>query len=202
MMRDAYTEKRALEYIRIYGPPNHPREDYANRMQFIASFIPTGSVLDVACGAGHLSPCLKNGSSYNGVDSSPHMIKLAKQFFPAGRFSVGDAFDLSNYGRFDTVVANSLFIHIEPEKHQTLLQNLWNHAIDQLMFTIPIMNDVTTLTNTEGQEAKTLITNISFITLDKLITSLNPAPKYTKHIQFQHGSFGYGAGDYLIILTR
>lgn len=202
MMRDVYTEKRALEYISVYGPPDNPKPEYLARMKYIASFIPVGSVLDVACGAGYLLPQLKNGSSYNGVDSSPYMIKMAEKYTRGGVFTLGDAFDISNFGAFNTVVANSLFIHIEPDLHIKLLTNLWNHALDQVIFTIPIDKDIITLVETESQKEKTLITNISYITFNKLISSLNPKPQSVKQMPFPAGTFGYGLNDYLIRLMR
>jgi SAM-dependent methyltransferase len=200
-MRDAYTEARAKEYVNIYGPPDAPRPIYLNRMKEIASLVPDGSVLDVACGVGHLYGQLRR-EDYLGVDSSPYMIDIAQRYFPGAHFRVVDAFELKTVEPRRTVVSSSFFIHLEPIVHQLMLQNMWDSCTDRLIFTIPILYNGVTFTHTEGQEAKTLITTISQETFNELCARLTPAPAVVFTQPFSAGSFGYDSGDRLVMITK
>lgn len=54
--------------------------------------LPTfnGTLLDVGCHAGWLYHFVKAKVDYHGIDNYPEAIKVAKEFFPAERFSVED----------------------------------------------------------------------------------------------------------------
>jgi len=199
-MRDAYTEKWALDYIDVYGPPNNPKPEYLARMKYVANVIPDGSVLEAACGEGHLYAQIKR-KEYIGIDSSPHMIAKAHEYFSEADFRVMDAFNLGNLTA-ETVVFTSLLIHIEPELHPILLQRLWERSLKQMVFTMPIISDKTTVEYSDILGRKTLITNISPATFDKLVSGLYPKPKTIKYTPFPPGSFGHGLNDYLIKLVR
>lgn len=202
-MRDAYTEARAKEYLNVYGPPDDPKPHYLSRMREIASLIPEGGVLDVACGAGHLYGQLKR-PDYMGIDSSPWMIALAKKYFPEGRFQKLDAFEIEIFeGRgFKTVTATSFFIHLEAETHLSMLQKMWNVCEEGVVFTIPVQADSVVYTHTEGQEAPTLITTLSMHTFLALIDGLNPTPEKTDIRSFSPTSFGYQSPDRLVKITK
>lgn len=201
MMRDAYTKERAREYVRVYGPPDHPHLEYLNRMETIARFVPDGSVLDVACGAAHIYSVLRR-PDYLGIDSSPHMIAIAREFFPEAHFEVCDAFECERYAPKNTVISLSFLIHLESNLHQDMLQRMWNTCKEALIFTIPIDKDTTTLARTESQESKTLITNISYQTFINLCQSLKPTPAKIYTQGFPVGNFGWGLSDVLVRITK
>jgi len=77
------------------------------------------SVLDVACGPGHVSAAVKQlGAVSTGIDFSARMIGIAKQTFPAISFLEGDAQDLPfEKDSFDRVLINFGLLHVSrPEK--------------------------------------------------------------------------------------
>jgi len=75
-------------------------------------------VLDLGCGTGHLAAKIaETGAHVVGVDRSPEMIRQAKEKYPALRFEVMDAREVSLDGTFDAVFSNATLHWIkEPER--------------------------------------------------------------------------------------
>jgi len=205
MMRDAWNKLRVDNHILTYGSPKDPLPRYARRMMFVAHHVKYHSVLDVACGVGHLySPLFPQVWAYKGVDSSFEMIKRAREYFPGVEFEIADAYDLSDQEEYDTVVAMSLLIHIDRKDTEKILNELWAHARKQLLFTMPIDVDFTKVMKL-GRKVpescgKTLITHISRERLDEILARLQP--ERVNKIPFPKGCFGYGLNDYLIEVLR
>ena len=65
-------------------------------------------ILDLGCGTGHLTEKIAEaGARVVGVDRSPEMIRQAKEKYPALRFEVMDARELTLDGPFDAVFSNA-----------------------------------------------------------------------------------------------
>jgi trans-aconitate methyltransferase len=65
-------------------------------------------VLDLGCGTGHLTQRIQErGGIVTGIDSSPEMIKLAKETYPNVDFEVADGADFSFEKPFDAVFSNA-----------------------------------------------------------------------------------------------
>jgi len=74
-------------------------------------------VLDLGCGTGHLTAKIaETGAHVMGVDRSPEMIRQAREKYPALRFEVMDAREISLNETFDAVFSNATLHWIrEPE---------------------------------------------------------------------------------------
>lgn len=205
MMRDAWDKLRVDNHILTYGPPTDPLPRYEARMKLAAHLARYISVLDVACGVGHLYPLLQPKTwKYKGVDSSEPMIERAREYFPYGNFEVADAYDLSDQDVYNTVIATSLLIHIDRTDTEKILTELWAHARKQLIFTMPIDKDFTKVV-TLGRKVpessgQTLITHTTHARLDKILARLQPGR--IGIVPFPKGAFGYGLNDYLIEVLR
>lgn len=205
MMRDAWDKLRVDNHILTYGPPTDPLPRYALRMQIAAHYVRYHSVLDVACGVGHLYPLLQPKLwTYKGVDSSEAMIERAREYFPAAEFEIADAYDLSDQDEYDTVIAMSLLIHIDRTDTEKILNELWAHARKQLLFTMPIDRDSTRVLvlgrRIPESSGKTLITHTTHERLDSMLAMFGPVQ--IRKIPFPKGAFGYGLNDYLIEVLR
>lgn len=204
-MKHAWDKKRVENHIATYGAPDNSNPRYKRRMRFASEGFVGDSVLDVACGVGHLYHVLSPRIwHYKGIDSSKEMIRIAREYAPDGLFTVGDAYDLSEEGIYDTVIAMSLLIHIEQRDLQHIIEQMWMHARKSLVFTIPIDRDSSKIVmlsrKVRGANGKTMITHISHKTLDGLLHSLNP--RKVEKTLFPKGCFGYGLNDYLIRILR
>jgi len=133
---EVWDEDRAKLYVLEYGTPQSPELKHADRMELAASLLEGESVLDVGCGIGHLLPWIGGSYSYLGLDNSKEMLHLAKELQPNGDFRMGDVYDLSPFGKFDSVVCQSLLIHL-PEISKPI-KNMWEHTVRVLIFSIPI----------------------------------------------------------------
>jgi len=127
---------RAHRYYGTYGKPQNPELEHRGRMELASSLIAGKSVLDIGCGIGHLLHFVKEGIDYVGADTSPAMIRVAKSFTPNGIFRIGDIYDLSPFDMFDTVLCQSVLIHLP--KIKIPIQEMWNHARRAIVFSIPI----------------------------------------------------------------
>lgn len=186
---------RARHYIYTYGPPNNPKPRYKLRMQSAAKLIIGNSVLDVGCGIGHLYPHIKNKVKvYRGIDGSLEMLRLAKKHNPNIDMHVGDAYDLSKEGLYDTVIALSLLIHVPFKDVSKVIKELWSHCKKALVFSIALKSP-------EGSKMVekpylTIITYLSLTTLKSIVHELDA--KVVRKIPVGKGAFGYGLGDYFI----
>jgi trans-aconitate methyltransferase len=79
---------------------------------------PGERILDVGCGTGHLTAKIAtNGAQVTGVDQSAEMIQEARAAYPALRFEVMDARELTLPDKFDAVFSNATLHWIkEPER--------------------------------------------------------------------------------------
>ncbi len=140
----------------IDDPKAEERDRHWRLIKGIYSLIEGSSVLDVACGMGHLYALCGEKCDYLGIDSSEYMIQQAKEFFPqdAGKFQVGTAYDLSGYPIFDTVVASGLILHLPDPV--PVLRELWSHSQLSLVFSAWV-NDTPTLWKTKQSRGKYII---------------------------------------------
>jgi ubiquinone/menaquinone biosynthesis C-methylase UbiE len=81
----------------------------AERVLFekLSSKIKTGKILDIGVGGGRTTKyLLPNNSDYTGVDYVPEFVERVKSKYPQGKFLVGDARNLSEFGdeSFDFVL--------------------------------------------------------------------------------------------------
>ena len=204
-MKNAWDKKRVENHIATYGSPSHPNQRYKRRMIFASDQVVGTSVLDVACGVGHLCEPLKDRIlQYKGIDSSKEMIKAAKKYYSLRSFCVGDAYDLSDEGIYDTVISTSLLIHIDHKDLSHVIHQMWEHTLKALVFTIPIDKDFSKTVELNrkipGSSGTTLITHVSHKTLDRLLRSLKP--RKVEKTPFPKGCFGYGLNDYLIRVMK
>jgi len=205
MMKHAWDKQRVENHIATYGPPDNPNPNYKNRMLFASKQIIGDSVLDVACGLGHLYHTLKPKTlNYKGIDSSKEMIMTAREKAPDGLFAVGDAYDLSEEGMYDTVIAMSLLIHIEKKDLQHIIEQMWTHTRKALVFTIPVDKDFSKTVELSRKipeaSGTTLITHVSEKTLDGLLNNFKM--RSVERYPFPEGCFGYGLNDYLIRIWK
>ena len=129
-------KERVKRYPKAYGSPHNPIPDHRRRMELASSLIVGNSVLDVGCGIAHLIPFVKDDVEYVGVDTSLEMIQVAKRFHPNSTFHIGDIYDLSHFRMFDTVLCQSVLIHL-PEI-EVPIQEMWRHARKAVVFSVPI----------------------------------------------------------------
>ena len=116
----------------LEGTKTHLRE--VRCIQRALQMVPVGGkVLDVPCGAGRLLPSLTAlGFQVVAVDSSPHMVALARKrteargFEKETEFLVSSIFDTGlNDDTFDAVICNRLFHHFsEPQIRRNALREL------------------------------------------------------------------------------
>ncbi len=84
------------------------------------SSLPTGRVLDVACGTGVLTRHLRG--EVVGLDGSEEMLRIARERVPAATFVRGDAFSLPFPERsFDRVFASNFYGLLLPEERARFL---------------------------------------------------------------------------------
>ena len=205
MMKQAWDKKRVENHLATYGKPDNPNSRYKRRMLFASEQVVGDSVLDVACGVGHLYHILSPKTlSYKGIDSSKEMIMVARENAIDELFAVGDAYDLSEEGMYDTVIAMSLLIHIERKDLLHIIEQMWKHTRKALIFTMPIDKDFSKTVELSrkipGASGTTLITHVSENTLGGLFDKLKM--RVVERTSFPEGCFGYGLNDYLIRILK
>lgn len=107
--------------------------------RFLA-LLPHGpAVLDIGCGSGepiarHL---IQRGCAVTGIDSSPALITLCRERFPAQDWAVADMRSLSLDRRFDGLIAWDSFFHLGFEAQRAMFPLFRAHAAPKavLMFT-------------------------------------------------------------------
>jgi len=106
---------------------------YADNFSFVAQYgkglidlieSPAGSrVLDLGCGNGTLTQEL-HGRGYDamGLDSSPSLLRLARESHPELTFMEGDACCFSLEEPVDVVFSNAVLHWIKPDRHAAMLR--------------------------------------------------------------------------------
>jgi len=173
---DVWDKDRIEYYVRTYGEPNKPRKDHLNRMNITLSLITGKTVLDVGCGIGHLYHVLPKDVKYTGIDTSEHMLSYARKHADTD-FRVGDVFDLSGLDSYETVIAQSLLIHL-PETRAPI-QQMWSRASKELIFSIPISGKDSVNPWRRYKDRQLLSNTKTMRTINEIITHL---PSYKSHI--------------------
>jgi len=132
---DVWDKDRPEYYIKTYGEPNNPKKEHLRRMKMALELITGESVLDVGCGIGHMYHLLPKNIKYMGIDTSEPMLEFARKYADAD-FRYGDVFNLSAFDNYETVLSQSLLIHL-PEVEKPI-QQMWSKTSKELIFTIPI----------------------------------------------------------------
>ncbi|MBV9583842.1 MAG: class I SAM-dependent methyltransferase [Alphaproteobacteria bacterium] len=105
---------------------------------FTKQLISGSSVLDLGCGAGEpvASFLVKHGLHVTGIDSSPQMIRLARNRMPEQEWIVADMRRLALKRRFDGVLAWDSYFHLSHEAQRAMFAVFDAHAGDYatLMF--------------------------------------------------------------------
>lgn len=75
-------------------------------------------LIDIGCGPGiHAREYTKRGAEVSGIDISPKMIELAKQYCPEGNFNVGNIYKIEfDDNNFDILTASFVLDHIKELK--------------------------------------------------------------------------------------
>ena len=137
-----WDEKKVKGMAKVWRDPNElddsalENDRHWRLINSVFKFVEGDSILDVGCGLGHLYVLAKNKYNYSGIDGSREMIKTAQSFYPddAEKFRAGDAYDLSEYGMYDTVVASGLLLHLY---HPLLACNqMWGKANRCIVFSV------------------------------------------------------------------
>ena len=107
--------------------------------RFKAMLPPSGSVLDIGCGSGDpiVRYFLNAGYNVSGVDSSPSLIALCRDKFPAQDWTVADMRKLNLRKAFDGLIAWHSVFHLTPEDQRRMIPIFRNcmHRGSVLMFT-------------------------------------------------------------------
>jgi SAM-dependent methyltransferase len=109
-------------------------------MERFAALLPEGGrVLDIGCGMGE--PIgryfVDRGFAVTGVDSSPSLIALCRERFPAHSWIVGDMRSLDLGEAFDGLLAWHSFFHLAPDDQRAMFGRFAAHSAPgaALMFT-------------------------------------------------------------------
>jgi demethylmenaquinone methyltransferase/2-methoxy-6-polyprenyl-1,4-benzoquinol methylase len=93
----------------------------------VVSRLPTGRVLDVACGTGYLTRYLRG--EVVALDHSPRMMAMARRRLPEARLVRGDALALPLRSEiFDRVFTGHFYGHLQPEERAIFLSEAWSTA--------------------------------------------------------------------------
>jgi SAM-dependent methyltransferase len=106
---------------------------------FLALLPPGGSILDLGCGSGRpvAGYLIERGFEVAGVDSSPSLIALCRERFPAWDWHVADMRTLDLGRRFDGLLAWHSFFHLCADDQRAMFPRFAAHAAPGaiLMFT-------------------------------------------------------------------
>jgi ubiquinone/menaquinone biosynthesis C-methylase UbiE len=96
-------ERHALDY-------DNDRSRFLQEKAWLDRFLdhvpPRGAILDIGCGMGEpiARYCMDAGMRVTGIDSSPSLIAMCRERFPAGEWLVADMRELALDRRFDGLV--------------------------------------------------------------------------------------------------
>lgn len=134
---ELWDDERVKRYIKMYGDPREKKGSQSQLCKDASVFIKPYTVLDVGCGIGHLVPFAfspgsgfgeRVGMTYTGVDKSPHMLDMARRFFPGETFIELDATDFDLGCEYDNVISISLLLHLTEEQAMKALACMWRHV--------------------------------------------------------------------------
>ncbi len=179
----ALGRERAERYPTAYGLPHNPEAAHRKRMELASSLIVGNSVLDIGCGIGHLLHFVKDGVEYVGADTSPQMLQVARKAYPNNVFCVGDIYDLSPFKTFDTVLCQSVLIHL-PEI-ETPIREMWKHADKAIVFSIPIANEETLKPLQQYGNKTIFMHTTTWETIESIICSLDGIMDFGKYLEYQ-----------------
>jgi ubiquinone/menaquinone biosynthesis C-methylase UbiE len=120
----AYYRARAPEYTKTAFPEVPAGNMWLARAEveeLLASFRPTGDVLELACGPGSWTPqLLAHAGALTAVDASPEMLALARRKVPDGRvrFIQADVFAWEPDQRYDAVFFGFWLSHVPLERFE------------------------------------------------------------------------------------
>jgi trans-aconitate methyltransferase len=129
-------EENAAAWDRMRGRDLHERH-WLDR--FLAYVRPGGAILDIGCGMGEpvARYLIERGAEVTGMDSSPSLIAIARERFPAHEWTVADMRGLDLGRRFDGLLAWHSFFHLSPDDQRPMFARFAAHAAPgaPLMFT-------------------------------------------------------------------
>lgn len=98
--------------------------------RFLGAVMPGASILDLGCGAGEpiARYLIASGHPVMGVDSSPSLIGLAAERFPAQTWRVGDMRGLALGMRFGGILAWDSFFHLAMADQRAMFPIFRAHA--------------------------------------------------------------------------
>jgi 2-polyprenyl-3-methyl-5-hydroxy-6-metoxy-1,4-benzoquinol methylase len=107
--------------------------------RFVGLAHPGASILDIGCGGAEpmARSLIESGYKVTGADSSPPLIALCRERFPAHTWIEADMRDLALGQRFDGILAWDSFFHLCPEDQRAMFGIFRAHAAPfaALMFT-------------------------------------------------------------------
>jgi SAM-dependent methyltransferase len=108
--------------------PSPPEVPHLNA--FAEALPPGGSVLDIGCGAGEpvARILIERGLRVTGLDSSPSLVAMCRERFPAGGWIVGDMRALDLGKRFDGLLAWHSFFHLSGGDQRRMFPIFAAHA--------------------------------------------------------------------------
>ena len=130
-------EENAAAWDRLRGRDLHER---AWLERFAARLPDGGSVLDLGCGMGEPIArwLIERGFRVTGVDSSPSLIAMCRERFPAAAWHVADMRGLALAERYDGLIAWHSLFHLSPGDQEPIFARFAAHAAGPgaaLMFT-------------------------------------------------------------------
>jgi len=144
----SYYDRRAPEYDDWYlGAGLFAQRDRPGWAEELAALKATigsvsfNSILDVACGTGFLTQCLRG--RVTGLDQSAAMLAIARTRVPLGAFVQGDALRLPfRSGQFAALVAAHFYGHLDETARQVFLSEARRVSDSILMIDAAAREDV------------------------------------------------------------
>ncbi len=93
----------------------------------LTSLLPAhASILDVGCGPGHKSRYfMEQGFKVTGIDFSPQMVEISRDYVPSAAFDVLDMYDIATITeRFDCVYVCAALLHIPKKDCPEVIKNM------------------------------------------------------------------------------
>lgn len=105
---------------------------------FMASLRPGASVLDIGCGSGVpiAEDLLGRSLAVTGIDSSPSLIALCRERFPAARWHIADMRTVDLGRRFTGLIAWHSFFHLSPDDQRAMFPVFAKHAAPGAVLTL------------------------------------------------------------------